>query len=116
VTTTPKALLERAADIIDRRGLYQGDYMGSAGNVCTFGAMLVAVAEEHGIPERDLPEAIFYNDRIEWDNVREIESAAVILARSLGIDELDIPDWNDDAERTREDVISALRVAAEAAE
>lgn len=92
---------EKAIDVLRERGWHQGDFESSHdGSVCAVGALGVAcvgnaswLAENQG----------------DWTPVMKT------LRTVLQPDDPStffIPDWNDDPERTVEDVILALKMAA----
>lgn len=84
-------VLRRAADIIERRGWCQNDYQDGAA-VCILGALRLAIT---GNTDN-------HSDRV--------HNPAERLAKNLG----QAPwVWNDEPGRTKEEVIAALRSAAE---
>jgi len=107
------AILDEAANVIRRNGLHKGAMFTPAGRkkvedcpVCTWGALAIAVC---GTP--DLPTN---------GELRKVMPVAQALAKHLGLgtagdDALwTIPDWNDNPDRTAEQVIAALESAARA--
>ena len=85
-------LLE-AADIIEERGHCKETITNSAGNVCLYGALNIAFNEG----ARATSEASF--------------QGLVAVGKYLGKDSNPIS-WNNAPERTKEEVVSALRAAA----
>lgn len=111
MSTETADILDEAANVIKRNGLHKGDMYAPVGlkpasqcPVCTYGALAVAI---HGTPLLNLNREL-----------RELKPAADALALHLGfgteLTEFAIPGWNDDMERTAEQVITALRGAAQA--
>lgn len=98
-------ILDRAADLIEERGWHQGWYVNDCGQLCIRGAMLVAVGIEP--PQKDMP----------WPD----HSGEANASWQEATDEMDeyLDDlaerWNDAPERTKEEVVSTLRAAAQAA-
>jgi hypothetical protein len=116
-TTTPAELLARAADIIDRRGWFQGSYADDNGCVCTLGALRVAAAN---IPA-DAPywevraAALDLPGRFLGPNFDEVDKAALALEEYLdnnGINAYGVSEWNDYIAATKEEVTTVLRAAA----
>jgi len=119
--STPQALLKRAADVIDKRGWHQGGYTNDTGCVCTLGALRVAAA---GVPD-DAPywdvqsAALDLPGRFDDPDHDEVDRAAVALEDYFGRHNIlgwDVADWNDNPERTKDEVTAALRAAAEEVE
>lgn len=105
------AILDRAAEIIERNGLHKGAMFDRAESappeecpVCPWGALAIAVV---GTPSL----------RTNTD-VRAVKPYANVLAAFLGLPGTDsswsVPDWNDAPERTADEVIAALKAAAQA--
>lgn len=106
-----KQLLECAADHLDRVGLHKGAYLAREAYVdyvtadaaslpcCALGAIRVCAG-------------LYTTDDAYWDadRNRDAERAAFALSRFLG--HQFIPRWNDAPERTKEEVVAALRGAA----
>jgi hypothetical protein len=86
----------KAAELIEKRGWWQGDFKGPHGELCAMGALCIAAecdldwVARHWIEywPGDLREAI-----------REVQSGLN--------DALDL--WQDEPDRTKEEVIAALR-------
>lgn len=101
-------VLRKAADEIRRRGWCQGEFMPPDANpddcpVCAWGAVNVA--------ENDDPR--------EWyvkDGPGEESAALEYLQKAYRDEFRSVPAWNDDPERTVEEVLDAFTRAAEAAE
>lgn len=88
-----KDILNGAADVLDEKGWCQGRYQNDKGEYCPAGAM------------------IHYADSLlELEGVKGVDIAMRILH-----DEVNnyVTSWNDKPERTKEEVISALRSAAQ---
>jgi hypothetical protein len=101
---TPASLLNRAADILDERGWFQGNYMSPDGCVCALGSLHLAANELVGAPNR----ATFATGP-------EFEAALDRIYGALQSDSMDsIADWNDSEGRTKDEVQAMLRRAAEA--
>lgn len=99
---TPAEILAKSADVIVERGWHRGNYKDPHGSaVCLLGAISVAAGEEpHVIGSPEAP----------------AEAAAAIIAFEdwLGSD-MDLADWNDEIAEDADEVITALREAAELA-
>jgi len=109
-TTTPKALLQRAADIITERGWHQGNYTDPKGcGVCALGAIHIAYAEAKSRPHPFL----YVSGLSKWAEDPPLKAAYDGLRDQIGDW---ISDWNDEEGRTAEEVMAAFRAAAEAAE
>lgn len=104
-------VLDRAANIIERNGWYQGSYFDRYAldgerspndcPVCTLGALNVALGALNPSHDVDLN-----------------GPAEMALRRYLNLDDSDgadsLADWNDRRCRTAEQVVAALRAAAQA--
>ena len=104
---------KRAAEVLRQRGWHQGDYFDTdeadhdedgihytGGPVCMLGALNVAARPREHNPARDMPEDLY-----EVINPR--------LLTLIGAEYADVPDYNDRAARTADEVIAVLeRVAA----
>jgi hypothetical protein len=106
-------VLNRAADVIQRDGWYQGGYSPDADKamttlvgrpVCALGAIHVAADEW----------LLWFEDLQCWAGGRTpvTDVVAKILARHIDHPDLFIPAWNDHEGRTAAEVIEALRAAA----
>lgn len=97
-------ILDRAADLIEERGWNQGWYVNECGGLCAVGAMYTAAGVELpvGAEFPDIPDevsnAVLRAFRVFGDHVKRLASA-----------------WNDAPGRTKEEVVSTLRAAAQAA-
>jgi hypothetical protein len=94
--------LRAAADVLERGGWAQGDYVTDDGCRCAIGALVVVCggsAGESTVPFDDLP------------RLRTLMGA---VERQTGIPRWDIDAWNDEPGRTAAEVIATLRAAAEA--
>lgn len=115
-TKTAADVLRHAALIIEEHGWNQGNYMDAQGHVCAMGAIGKAL----GAPWYDSGqgfESSYY--RIEPYTSHETLHSAAVLALMAKINPGDraprgVPEWNDDVGRTRDEVIAALRAAADA--
>jgi hypothetical protein len=87
-------ILTRAADLIDERGHCKGRNEDSDGRLCVYGAM------------REASDAFV-------DAEYAFGLAAARFSQHIGYDLVAL--WNDDELRTEEEVLDALRGAAEAA-
>lgn len=108
-TITPQSLLKRAAAIITERGWYQGHYIDDQGQcVCPLGALHIAYAEALGLrnPARHV------GSWPEGSRPDPLQEAVNGLQDSISTRDW-VADWNDAPGRTKEDVLSALRAAAE---
>lgn len=119
---TPQEVLSAAADHMEEVGLYKGDFYdpGDRGHryadhallgpvilgaqqkpCCALGAIYAAAAP-----------SLRLGMRIDTDPLAG--RATSLLVRQIGLeDEVSIPDWNDAPERTQEEVVAALRAAAQ---
>lgn len=101
-------ILNKAADVIEERGWYQGLSQDPDGTgVCALGAICVAV----GLDPHALAELGEGDDAAARAGVE----AADALEDWLGLD-LPVTQWNDEYVDTAEQVVTALREAAKAAE
>ncbi len=100
VTEEPwRDLVRRAADLIEMHGLAKHTTRDADGRMCIRGALMVAC----GWPD----------DRgdLYWGfAVAEARDADLAIARHVGCQ--DLPYWNNVPERTKEEVVAALRAAA----
>lgn len=111
--TTVPAVLERAADLIEQRGLCQnGWYTDRKGGLCARGAIYAAVGVEPQVRTADLG----------WIHLPRDMQALFDRARKALAAAIESPDpsfpiisWNDAPERTAAEVVGGLRAAAEAA-
>lgn len=95
MTTTVAEVLNRAADLIETRGLAHGTYQAPDGTLCARGAIRVVVFGTTNWPGRgDADETLYYN---------------ACSRLRIGLKE-PITMWNDS--HTQADVVSALRAAA----
>lgn len=97
---TPQDVLSAAADLIDKRGWHQDDYLGPDGGVCCLGAIQIASFRA---------QRLFGSDHF---------AAAKLLSARLGLPAPDaaaagkqIVEWNDEPGRTQAEVTAALRGA-----
>jgi hypothetical protein len=98
---TPQEVLEKALDVLQEKGWHQKALHGPNGEVCALGAMRDARIELFG-PGRD-DDNVVYN------------LAYARLTRAISPEDwrnvVSIPRWNDDPNRTAEDVILAFKTA-----
>ena len=101
---TPAEILAKAADVIETRGHHKGHYTDAEGQrVCAIGAMCVVAGLplfSFGVFGHDAPEAA------------DVFAAIDVLRGHVG---MSVPAWNDAPERMHEEVVTALREAANAA-
>ena len=97
-------VLSRAADAIQERGHCKGNFVDAAGNLCVAGALYLAAG---------LPVVGIAKPRDGWDAAKsyaDADEAAAAFRRYVGSS---VYTWNDQPERTKEEVVAALRAAAE---
>jgi hypothetical protein len=103
---TPDEALRIAAAVVTERGLNKGSYyrLGApiTGPVCAAGALRVAV---YGSPAGDPPGLLVGRDWLFRD-------ACGLLAAHLGVHRNQVPQWNDNPETTRTQVVAALLAAS----
>lgn len=99
-------ILDKAADLIDERGLAKGWYCGPGGTLCARGAIYAAAGYE---PEPDGSDHDWIAGLLRHD---EVMRAEVLIDQVIGYV---VSQWNDAPERTAAEVATALRGAAEAA-
>jgi hypothetical protein len=106
-------ILNRAADLIDAAGLAKGKHINRKGCLCSAGAMYAAVGIEPkwGRAPEEWPGWTVAGD----SEVRVAFDAFGWWLIARGFDAADAADWNDKKGRTKEEVVAALRGAAEAA-
>ena len=99
-----RALLLRAAEVIEERGWTQGSYCDGDGGVCAMGAISVGA----GYPPESIDGlANYVSGKAVMKLIKVIDPQGKFVDR-IG----SIPDWNDTRGRTKEEVIAALRTAA----
>lgn len=86
-------ILSRAADLIEKHGWHQGEMCGPNGEMCTLEAIL---------------QASFESARTDGSR---FSAAVTEFKRRAGISRLGISTWNDSSERSRDQVVAALRNA-----
>lgn len=108
LSPTPGETLRKAAEIMSERGHCKGALENGAGEVCANGAIILALKEEDGVARATMGHVF---DK-EYDAFKR---AADALARSLstGWSRFRIAAWNDLPTTSGEDVILALKRAAE---
>lgn len=106
-------LLRKAADIIEERGLHKGSFVDRAAAdeatcaPCTLGALLIAAGAEI---RANANSGNFYL----WPTAARfarVDSTLNYLEQFVHTQHL--PDWNDEPDRTKEDVVRTLRAAAD---
>lgn len=99
--------LTRAADYLDEHGWHQGSITDGKGSFCALGCIARVTLSEN---ERGY---LDYSASSEGQRI-EYSRAAGALARHLGFpDKFDVSRWNDTPGRVKEDVVRALRDAAD---
>ena len=100
-------ILDKAADLIEQRGWAQGYFVDHRGGLCARGAIYAACGME---PDPDPHVRI-----VEWPGWNPADPAWDALCQlDTAVDDF-AEMWNDAPERTKEEVVSALRAAAQAA-
>ena len=102
-------ILDKAADLIDRRGWNQGWYINTDGEMCPRGAIYAAC----GMQPNPNPSV----DVMDWPGWSSSAADNAITACDWLDEAVDdyAESWNDDEGRTKEEVVSTLRAAAQAA-
>lgn len=101
-------VLDRAAETIDRNGWMQGNFYDftqaqvwgkppSECRVCAYGAIHIALTGRPQPPEEDGPDP---------------DEAAYAVLEFIGIEGHDLASWNDQVDRTAEEVAQAMRDTA----
>lgn len=114
-------LLRRAADILGEKGWCQGSLTNPDGNVCAMGAFHQAAYEIYPEAQEFYSPADF---SVMYDRMQVQSDAASAMAHvldlpepryfsELGLTKNPIPAWNDAPERSAEDVILAMKNAAQ---
>lgn len=100
-------ILDKAADLIDQRGLAKGWFCGPGGTLCAAGGIYAALGAE---PQ---PAGVDYEGWPGWNVslIQPYDRAWTALYEHLG--GCGIGSWND--VRTKEEVVTTLRAAARAA-
>lgn len=100
VTDEPwRDVLRRAADLVEQRGLAKNITCAADGSLCIRGALTVAAGRTARIP--------FWGDGPRHDVSAAADCAMLNYLRS------DVVAWNNAPERTKDEVVAALRAAAE---
>ena len=107
-------VLTRAADLIEQRGHTKRRHVTVTGCLCVAGAMFAAVGME--------PDHKHFDSEF-WPGYTPDRADLVKVAYDwfrdwldrMGVDCRDPVDWNDAKKRTKEEVVTTLRGAAEAA-
>lgn len=102
-------ILDRAAGVVEKRGWTQRWYVNASGEVCPRGAIYVAC----GVEPDPYPEV----EVVDWPGWSPAAASAAMDACDLldkAVDDY-AESWNDRPERTKEEVVSTLRAAAQAA-
>jgi hypothetical protein len=99
-------VLYRAADLIDQRGLTKYCLVDHEGKLCTLGAINMAITGN--------PYYGGYCSDKEKENLLE-ETQNRIISRLSALNRIyDVVDWNNRPERTKKEVVDALREVAAA--
>lgn len=108
--TTPQALLNRAADLLDERGWAQRTYLDRDGCLCALGAVRTAAAEAAGITDREGMLDVLFDPSVTvlGQPVRLAQKAAEDLLDSA-VPTRDVAIWNDSKQRTENEVVELLR-------
>jgi 8-oxo-dGTP pyrophosphatase MutT (NUDIX family) len=101
--TTTKQVLEEAANIIEKRGWVQKDWETTDGAVCAFGAMRHAA---YGC----LFTSDITNDHIYFEARKALE---IQVHKSVGDEYYSVPQWNDQKDQTKDNVVKIIRLAAQ---
>lgn len=108
-------VFELAANIIEEQGLTKGRYCRK-GRRCTLGAIMQAVGTFGGLTDEEIwnppdHEGITWptTQIVNWSMPYESYLSEQIRDRNP----YGVPDWNDKKHRTKEQVVAALRQAAE---
>lgn len=99
--------LRAAADVLERDGWTQGDYVGPDRCRCIVGAVTLVLGGDDG--EASVP----FANASRMSAVRRFVNEQI---DGYSADWFDVVDWNDDPGRTAVEVIAALRAAADTAE
>lgn len=100
--TTVSETLTAAADHLEAHDLHKGSLTDGEGNVCALGAIRAAVTG---------PNLLDFMENS--DECERFDGAANALGEVLDLPRAGIPKWNDAPERTKEDVVRALRDTAD---
>lgn len=97
-------ILDKAADLIDTYGHCKGVYFGDDGSMCMYGSVVLAGQPGYDTenPADLTPEVMAAHRCLDRFMLRQRQSAPAF-------------GWNDAPERTKEEVVSTLRAAAQAA-
>lgn len=102
-------ILDKAADLIDTRGWNQGHYVNESGGLDLDGALHAAVGMD---PQRGTGMHRWPG----WTQERELASNRTYAWLKRWFNRSETPIWwNDQAGRTKEEVVSTLRAAAQTA-
>ena len=104
---TPKEILTQAADLIEKKGLTKGSYVNDDCELCVEGALRQAMFGDPcklGIGTEELIP-------IEVRLAKHLRPRADVTGSFAPF--FIITEWNDDPATTKEDVVAALRAAAE---
>lgn len=108
-------ILDKAADLIEQRGHAKRVHVTKAGCLCASGAMYAAVGMEPVPGQRECGRWPSFD----WSRSLEVAEAydwfGAWLKRSGFKADTDAVQWNDRKIRTKEEVVSTLRAAAQAA-
>lgn len=107
-------ILDKAADLIEERGHAKRVHVTKRGCLCSAGAMYAAAGIEPVQGQRAPDSWQTWRAELDYDVMRAYDWFGDWLKRS-GVDITDAVQWNDKVKRTKEEVVSTLRAAAEAA-
>jgi hypothetical protein len=110
---TERELLLAAAERVTELGHHKGDYCDAAtGAVCAIGAMYVAAGCRAPAPHEPEPESEVVDSAVA--RLTDWLCRSTGAARTVGGRFVDVVAWNDAEDRTADEVVAALRAAAEA--
>ena len=100
-------ILEDAADYIEQHGWCQQDYFNANGNVCTQGAIM-AVRTRYEADNINIYSTSNDIDTITEAFLEALDQVSLFVGDAVSL-------WNDDPDRTKEEVVKTLRKVAEVA-
>lgn len=107
-------ILDKAADLIEQRGHAKRRHVTASGCLCAAGAMFAAVGMEPDHKQFETERWAGYTPE-RSDRVKEVFDWFRSWLDRTGIDSEDPVHWNDMQARSKAEVVSTLRRAAEAA-
>lgn len=93
----PEVVLKDAAHEIERRGWFQGDYVGPDGSVCVIGAIRAACGMD--------PHTYLFREESDMEHSMALE----LVAARCGYLRLSVHVWNDAPGRTVGEVLAVLK-------